>query len=104
LLVSEQLQSPNIYSSFIDRSDQFHIKLPIVERLQSFYQASVWYELVKTTVNRMISPSKLRSLISSGQALQGVHTQIQKQIGELQVQLEQLDIWEEKCRQLSKDE
>jgi hypothetical protein len=72
--------------------------------LRLFYQASVWHELVQKTINRTIPPSKLRSLITSGQAFQTLHQQIQQQINELQVQLQQLEVWDEKCRQLTKDE
>ncbi|CAF0761691.1 unnamed protein product [Adineta ricciae] len=104
LLQSEKLQSPDTYSNHIERSDQYQIELPIVERLRLFYQASLWYELVQKTLNRTIPPSKLRSLITSGQPFQALHQQIQQKIHELQVQLQQLEYWDEKCRQLTKEE
>lgn len=88
----------------MEENNQYQIDLPIFERLNLFYQASVWYELVQKSVNRMIPLSKLRSLINSGQAFQALHPQIQQQINELQVQLQQLEVWEEKCRQLTKEE
>jgi len=100
----EKLQSPDIYSNYIERSDQYQIDLPIIERLKLFYQASIWIELVQKTLNRTIPPSKLRSLITSGQAFQALHQQIQQQIKELQIQLQQLEFWDEKCRQLTKEE
>ncbi len=100
----EKLQSPDIYSNYIERSDQYQIDLPIIEPLKLFYQASIWIELVQKTLNRTIPPSKLRSLITSGQAFQALHQQIQQQIKELQIQLQQLEFWDEKCRQLSKEE
>ena len=59
---------------------------------------------MEKTVNRTIPPSKLRSLISSGQAFQALHQQIQQQIHDLQKQLQQLEFWDEKCRQLTKEE
>ncbi|CAF4557404.1 unnamed protein product, partial [Rotaria sp. Silwood2] len=58
LLQSDKLQSTDVYSNYIERSDQYHIELPIIERLKLFYQASIWYELVQKTLNRTISPSK----------------------------------------------
>lgn len=72
--------------------------------MKLYHQASVWYELVRKTLNQTIPPSKLRSLINSGQAFQAIHPQIQQQINELQVQLQQLEVWDEKCRQLTRDE
>jgi len=104
LLQSEKLQSTEIYSKFIEQNNQYHIDLPIIERLKLFYQASIWYELVQKTLNRTIPPSKLRSLITSGQVFQSLHQQIQEKINELQIQLQQLEIWDEKCRQLTKEE
>jgi hypothetical protein len=104
LLQHDQLQTPSIYSASIERSDRYHIELPIIERLKLFYQASVWHELVAKTLTRTIPPSKLRSLIASGQAFQSLHQQIQKQIHDLQVQLQQLEFWDEKCRQLTREE
>lgn len=88
----------------MEENHQYQIDLPIFERLKLFYQASVWFELVQKSVNRMIPPSKLRSLINSGQAFQTLHQQIEQQINELQVQLQQLEVWDEKCRQLTKEE
>ena len=88
----------------MEENHQYQIDLPIFERLKLFYQASVWLELVQKSVNRMIPPSKLRSLINSGQAFQTLHPQIEQQINELQVQLQQLEVWDEKCRQLTKEE
>jgi hypothetical protein len=104
LLQSEKLQSPDIYAKYIEENTQYNIDLPIIERLKLFYQASLWYELVQKTINRTIPPSKLRSLITSGQIFQALHQQIQQQINELQIQLQQLEVWDEKCRQLTKDE
>lgn len=104
LLQSDKLQSTDVYAGYIERSDQYQIDLPIIERLKLFYQASVWYELVQKTLSRTIPPSRLRSLISSGQTFQALHHQIQQQINELQTQLQQLEVWDEKCRQLTKDE
>ncbi|CAF3754583.1 unnamed protein product [Rotaria sordida] len=104
LLQLDKLQSTDIYSNYIERSNQYHIELPIIERLKLFYQASIWYELVQKTLNRTISPSKLRSLISSGQTFQALHQQIQQKINELQIQLQQLEYWDEKSRQLTKEE
>ena len=104
MLQSEKLQSPDTYSNHIERSDQYQIELPIVEQLRLFYQATLWYELVQKTLNRTIPPSKLRSLITSGQPFQALHQQIQEKIHELQVQLQQLEYWDEKCRQLTKEE
>ena len=78
--------------------------MPIIERLKSFYHASIWYELAQKTFNRTMQPSKLRSLVSSGQVFQALHQQIQQKINELQVQLQQLESWDEKCRQLTKEE
>lgn len=72
--------------------------------MKLFYEASVWYELVQKTFNRTMPPSKLRSLIQSGQNFQVLHEDIQKEINQLQVQLQQLEVWDEKCRQLTKDE
>ena len=104
LLQSDKLQSADVYSNYIERNDQYHINLPILERLKLFYQASIWYELVQKTLNRTIPPSKLRSLITSGQAFQALHQQIQQKINELQTQLQQLEYWDEKSRQLTKEE
>ncbi|CAF4176517.1 unnamed protein product, partial [Rotaria sp. Silwood2] len=85
-------------------SNQYHMELPIIERLKLLYQASIWYELVQKTLNRTISPSKLRSLISYGQTFQALHQRIQQKINELQTHLQQLEYWDEKSRQLTKDE
>ncbi|CAF1364311.1 unnamed protein product [Adineta steineri] len=104
LLQSEKLQSTDIYSKYIEQSEQYQIDLPVIERLKLFYQASIWYELVQKTLTRTIPPSKLRSLITSGQAFQVLHQQVQQQINDLQVQLQQLEFWDEKCRQLTKEE
>ncbi|CAM4747121.1 unnamed protein product [Rotaria magnacalcarata] len=104
LLQSDKLESTDVYSNYIERSDKYNIELPIIERLKLFYQASVWYELVQKSLNRTISPSKLRSLITSGQAFQALHQQIQQKVTELQVQLQQLEYWDEKSRQLTKEE
>lgn len=104
LLQSEKLRTPIDYSEMIERSEKFQIDLPIVERLKLFYQAALWDELVEKTVNRSIPPSKLRSLITSGQTFQPLHTEIQQRIENLQAQLHQLEFWEEKSRQLTKDE
>ncbi|CAF3079963.1 unnamed protein product [Rotaria sp. Silwood2] len=104
LLQSDKLQSTDVYSNYIERNNQYHIELPIIERLKLFYQASIWYELVQKTLNRTISSSKLRSLISSGQTFQALHQQIQQKINELQIQLQQLEYWEEKTRPLTKEE
>ncbi|CAF3976187.1 unnamed protein product, partial [Rotaria magnacalcarata] len=103
LLQSDKLESTDVYSNYIERSDKYNIELPIIERLKLFYQASVWYELVQKSLNRTISPSKLRSLITSGQAFQALHQQIQQKVTELQVQLQQLEYWDEKSRQLTKE-
>ncbi|CAF4114505.1 unnamed protein product, partial [Rotaria sp. Silwood2] len=75
------------------------MELPIIERLKLLYQASIWYELVQKTLNRTISPSKLRSLISYGQTFQALHQRIQQKINELQTHLQQLEYWDEKSRQ-----
>ncbi|CAF1458818.1 unnamed protein product [Rotaria sordida] len=91
LLQSDKLQSTDVYSNYI-------------ERLKLFCQASIWYELVQKTLNRTISSSKLRSLISSGQTFQALHKQIQQKINELQIQLQQLEHWDEKTRPLTKEE
>ncbi|CAF4179849.1 unnamed protein product, partial [Rotaria sordida] len=104
LLQSDKLQSTDVYSNYIERNNQYHIELPIIERLKLFYQASIWYELVQKTLNRTISSSKLRSLISSGQTFQVLHKQIQQKINELQIQLQQLEYWDEKTRPLTKEE
>ena len=104
LLQSEKLQQPSVYSTAIERSDQYHIELPIIERLKLFYQASLWYELVEKTFNRTVAPSKLRSLITTGQTFQALHEQIQLKIQQLQSQLQQLEVWDERCRQLTKEE
>ncbi|CAF5144835.1 unnamed protein product, partial [Rotaria sp. Silwood1] len=80
LLQSDKLLSTDVYSNYIERNNQYHIELPIIERLKLFYQASIWYELVQKTLNRTISSIKLRSLISSGQTFQALHQQIQQKL------------------------
>ena len=59
---------------------------------------------MQKTLSRTIPPSKLRSLITSGQAFQALHQQIEQQIIQLQTQLQQLEFWDEKCRHLTKEE
>lgn len=104
LLQSDKIQSPDVYSKYVEKNTRYRINLPIFERLKLFYEASVWLELVRKNSNRTNPPSKLRSLIQTGQNFQALHEDIRKEIHQLQTQLQQLEIWDDKCRQLTKDE
>ena len=104
LLQSDKIQTPDVYSKYVDENTRYRINLPIFERLKLFYEASVWLELVRKSSNRTNPPSKLRSLIQTGQNFQVLHEDIRKEIHQLQIQLQQLEVWDDKCRQLTKDE
>ncbi|CAF0929992.1 unnamed protein product, partial [Didymodactylos carnosus] len=104
LLLSDQLQIPSVYTSYIDRSDQFYIELPIVNKLHSFYQASLWNEIVKRTTVQIPTIAKLKSLITSGESFCHLHPQIHQTYQDLQQQIHVQESWEEKCRILMKQD
>ncbi|CAF0968427.1 unnamed protein product [Didymodactylos carnosus] len=104
LLLSDQLQIPSVYTPYIDRSDQFYIQLPIVDKLHSYYQASLWKELVQRTIAQTPTITKLKNLLASGQQFCHLHPQIHQTCQDLQEQLNLQELWEEKSRLLMKQD